>query len=326
MLKYTFASMLAVGVANADITMIVEDPYNGAVVNGVRNIRGWAVSDVPIESVKLYFNGILKGAIPYGGTRKDVERAYPDVPGSLNSGFSFTWNFGIMDEGVNTVKVEVTDTNGLVAEEEVTFEVNAFTNAYMRDPSIGVSALFEKIDETSFIMRNAGFDGQSADITFKWETESQTFAINSIKYDGTPDNVSFTSNYKEETLAEVNEMRTGGYTCGETYYAPTTPLVWHDILGLTALEHSIDMASNNYFSHTSLDGSSPWERVADNGYSANGEVIAAGTSTPGGVFSLWKDSPSHCAILMFPNSKEIGLGAAYNNEATYGTYWTAMTN
>ena len=47
------------------------------------------------------------------------------------------------------------------------------------------------------------------------------------------------------------------------------------------------MGENGYFAHVGLDGSQPWERIADAGYSGSttGENIAAGSGTAEGTFA-----------------------------------------
>ena len=70
------------------------------------------------------------------------------------------------------------------------------------------------------------------------------------------------------------------------------------------------MASLNYFDHTSLDGSSPWDRIRRAGYPLAGgaENIAAGYPSPQAVMDGWMNSPGHRANLLDPGSREIGLG------------------
>ncbi len=90
--------------------------------------------------------------------------------------------------------------------------------------------------------------------------------------------------------------------------------------------HSQDMADQNYFSHYSLDGRSPWDRMRDAGYNyatSVGENIAAGYVTAQDVFQAWKDSPGHNAIMLSSSFRAIGIGRAYNASSYYDWYWTA---
>ncbi len=92
-------------------------------------------------------------------------------------------------------------------------------------------------------------------------------------------------------------------------------------LATAARLHSEDMAKKNYFSHTSLDGRSPWDRMGAQGYSyGSGENIAAGYSTPEAVMSGWMKSSGHRANILNCSSRAIGVGVAKGG--SYGTYWT----
>lgn len=92
----------------------------------------------------------------------------------------------------------------------------------------------------------------------------------------------------------------------------------------SARAHSADMAAQDYFNHTALDGSSPGDRIAATGYDANswGENIAAGYATPESVVEGWMNSPGHRANILNSNFCDIGVGYAYDGDSTYGHYWT----
>lgn len=96
-------------------------------------------------------------------------------------------------------------------------------------------------------------------------------------------------------------------------------------LDTAARLHSKDMAVNGFFSHTSLDGRSPWTRMAQAGYSCNGakgENIAAGYSTAQAAFNAWRNSPGHNENMLSPNYNAIGIGVYYDANSQYGYYWT----
>ena len=107
--------------------------------------------------------------------------------------------------------------------------------------------------------------------------------------------------------------------------APLTPCV---SLNRTAQGHSEDMRDNNYFSHTGLNGSAPWDRACvacfDLGcgpMTAMGENIAAGNSGAQATFQQWKDSPGHNANMLSNNYTMMGIGRAVGG-GQYGVYWT----
>jgi hypothetical protein len=87
------------------------------------------------------------------------------------------------------------------------------------------------------------------------------------------------------------------------------------------------MGTRNYFAHTSLDGRSPTQRMADAGYPAfgtwTGEDLAAGFTTTTEVLNGWINSPAHYAVLVNPQYHAIGVGRGYAAGSAYGWYWTA---
>jgi uncharacterized protein YkwD len=100
-----------------------------------------------------------------------------------------------------------------------------------------------------------------------------------------------------------------------------------DTLSSAAKWMSVDMGARNYFAHTSLDGRSPTQRMADAGYPAfgtwTGEDLAAGYTSSGDVLNGWINSPAHYAVLVNPQYHAIGVGRGYATGSTYGWYWTA---
>ena len=100
-----------------------------------------------------------------------------------------------------------------------------------------------------------------------------------------------------------------------------------DTLTASAKWMSVDMGERNYFSHTSADGRSPTQRMADAGYPAfstwTGEDLAAGYTTAADVLNGWINSSTHLAVLVNPRYQAIGVGRAYGAGSTYGWYWTA---
>lgn len=100
-----------------------------------------------------------------------------------------------------------------------------------------------------------------------------------------------------------------------------------DKLTAAAKWMSVDMGSRNYFAHTSLDGRSPTQRMADAGYPAfgtwTGEDLAAGYTSTADVLNGWINSPTHYAVLVNPKYQAIGVGRTYAGGSTFGWYWTA---
>jgi len=105
-----------------------------------------------------------------------------------------------------------------------------------------------------------------------------------------------------------------------------TPLVTNDVLGNTALVHSIDMAVNDFFDHVGSDGSQVSGRASAQGYPwiAIGENLAAGSRSVEQTFNLWWNSPGHQANMLDPDFVEMGLGVVVREASEYDWYWTLV--
>lgn len=121
----------------------------------------------------------------------------------------------------------------------------------------------------------------------------------------------------EEMLGLVNALRAD---------RGIAPLRLNTELNKAAYDHSFDMASNNYFSHTGLNGSTFSQRTMDAGYtgSPRGENIAAGNASVINTFNQWVNSPGHLNNMLSSNANEMGIGHAIDNGSTYRHYWTQL--
>jgi uncharacterized protein YkwD len=103
-----------------------------------------------------------------------------------------------------------------------------------------------------------------------------------------------------------------------------TPVTPNNNLDTAATNHSIDMAVNNFFSHTGSDGSTPLTRAVAAGYSAIqiGEVISAGQTSVNQAFNALMANDS--ATILDPELREMGLGHVSSDSSDFGHYWTLM--
>ncbi len=133
------------------------------------------------------------------------------------------------------------------------------------------------------------------------------------------------ANFDADALRLINQYRAAGASCGSRgSFAPVSALSAQAQLTSAAYGHSRDMADNNYFDHTSLDGRTLGTRVSAAGYawSSVGENIAAGYGSVQAVVDGWMASDGHCANLMNPGFTQYGLACARNDASTYRLYWT----
>ena len=102
----------------------------------------------------------------------------------------------------------------------------------------------------------------------------------------------------------------------------------HSSLTAAARAHSLDMACNNFFSHTGSDGSSPFSRMIAAGYtySLASENIYAGSgsnNSASAAFNAWMNSEGHRNNMLDSRMTHIGVGYAYAAASNYGGYVTA---
>jgi len=125
---------------------------------------------------------------------------------------------------------------------------------------------------------------------------------------------------QQRVLQLVNEARARGRRCGREYFAPTAALGPSERLAKAARAHAQDMATNNYFSHTSKDGRSFVDRIKAQGYPVpRSENIAAGQPTVTAVMDAWMASSGHRANIL--DCSAVAMGAASATGGSYGIYW-----
>ncbi|NEA98292.1 CAP domain-containing protein [Streptomyces sp. SID13726] len=119
----------------------------------------------------------------------------------------------------------------------------------------------------------------------------------------------------DEVVRLTNRERTG---------AGLPPLAVDPLLARAAQGYSTDMAVRAFYSHTSPEGSQPWDRASAAGSTRRmiGENIARGQRSPAEVVEGWMNSPGHRANILKPDFTHIGIGFAGGGPA--GTYWTQM--
>ncbi|MDJ1169811.1 CAP domain-containing protein [Roseofilum sp. BLCC_M154] len=108
------------------------------------------------------------------------------------------------------------------------------------------------------------------------------------------------------------------------------PLVLNAQLTQAAQVHTQNMAFQDFFSHTGLDGSSVGDRINATGYQAStwAENIGTGYQTPEQVVDGWMNSPGHRANILNANVQEIGVGYFFlandTGNVNYNYYWTQV--
>lgn len=91
-------------------------------------------------------------------------------------------------------------------------------------------------------------------------------------------------------------------------------------LTLSARRHSAGMASTGRLSHTSPNGTSPWERMDATGYRDGGaENIGRGYTSPEDAVRSWMETSGHRRNILNCELTAIGIGAV---QGPQGPWWT----
>ena len=124
---------------------------------------------------------------------------------------------------------------------------------------------------------------------------------------------------KEDLLFLINQERAS---------LGRDPLTNHPNIEIAAQLHSEDMLAQNYFSHTSLDGRLPWDRMNNAGFfgTAYAENIAYHWLNPNAtlVFNMWKGSSGHYANMINSNYNVAGIGIASDNWPYNGGHYSSI--
>ncbi|WP_232806967.1 CAP domain-containing protein [Geodermatophilus chilensis] len=114
-------------------------------------------------------------------------------------------------------------------------------------------------------------------------------------------------------LALANEARADA-GCGALTADPA--------LAAVARAHSADMRDRDYFSHTSPEGLSPFDRAEQAGIDySRAENIAYGQADAAAVMEAWLESPGHRANILDCDLTKLGVGVA---EGPGGPWWTQL--
>lgn len=132
-----------------------------------------------------------------------------------------------------------------------------------------------------------------------------------VKPDPTPEQGQVSASQIEQAVLTL--------TNAERQKAGLKSLQMDEKLMKSARAKSADMASKNYFSHTSPTYGSPFDQMKANGitYRAAAENIAMGQRSAEEVVKGWMESPGHRQNILTPGFTHIGIG--YDAK---GNYWT----
>ena len=167
--------------AAGDIILALEEPTNGSAYSGIANVRGYAVAPQGLARIELYVDSQLRSNIPLGGRRNDVGAAYPNYPGSAESGFAMAFNYSGLDAGSHTFTVRAVDNAGAARDASASVNIVRFSNPYIADPgAINVNQATLNRSGNTIQIEKLSAESKLYDVQLDWRPAAQGFALTRI--------------------------------------------------------------------------------------------------------------------------------------------------
>jgi hypothetical protein len=164
------------------INLSLGEPINGEIHSGIGNLRGWAIAENGIDRVEIFIDGKYMYDAPYGGLRVDVEASFPNVDGSLLSGYSLAFGYADLGSGQHTVRAVAYDSLGNSTEQSSTFNVVVYDKNFIDSNEVvdlSGSTLSASGDE--IMINGASIGQQGYNLKLKWRTAEQGFEVIEIQ-------------------------------------------------------------------------------------------------------------------------------------------------
>ena len=128
----------------------------------------------------------------------------------------------------------------------------------------------------------------------------------------------------KKAVEQLNALRRQSAPCA-TAGASMQRLSWESRLAASAHEQAVDLAMQDRLSHTDSRNRGFGVRLRSSGYAAAGagENLAAGQTGIDDTLQAWLASPSHCANLMQPEYRDVGLACVQRRGSRYERFWVA---
>ena len=128
----------------------------------------------------------------------------------------------------------------------------------------------------------------------------------------------------QRAVDQLNAMRRHPAQCAASN-AAMQRLSLESRLAASAQEQARDLAVQDRLSHVDSRNRGLGVRLRSVGYAAAGagENLAAGQSDIEDALQAWLASPSHCANLMQPEYRDVGLACVQRRGSRYERFWVA---
>lgn len=126
-------------------------------------------------------------------------------------------------------------------------------------------------------------------------------------------------------VQRLNAVRQQGDAPCASTAATMQPLAWESRLASSAHAQAADLALRDLLSHFDARQRGLGVRLRNAGYAAAGagENLAAGQTDFDDTLQAWLASPSHCANLMQPEFRDVGLACVQRRGSRYERFWVA---
>jgi uncharacterized protein (TIGR03437 family) len=125
------------------LTLSLESPAGGSIVNGSVVLTGWALAPAgaSVVSVNVLVDGTLNGTATYGNSRPDVCATRPGYAGCPNVGFTYTLNLSPLSAGPHLVTITATDNEGSPQSNSTSVMVNVSgpLSVFIDSPAAGAT-------------------------------------------------------------------------------------------------------------------------------------------------------------------------------------------
>jgi len=160
----------------------LEEPINDETHMGVGNLRGWAVASSGIHKIEVLLDGAYLYDAPYGGSRGDVGKKFPEVQNSGESGFSLAYNYSGLSFGEHTFTVVAHTELGETKETSATFNVVRFDKSFISDPDgVSFDGASCSLETNAVNLSDVSVDGGLYDLRLIWRKSEQGLEIVEIR-------------------------------------------------------------------------------------------------------------------------------------------------
>ncbi len=100
-----------VNVQNLPAKGYVDSLSSNSTISGSSKIQGWFLDGSGVAKIEVLIDGKSVGTAQYGGTRLDVQKAFPEYK-NANSGYQYTLDTTKLTNGEHTITIRETGNNG----------------------------------------------------------------------------------------------------------------------------------------------------------------------------------------------------------------------